>query len=268
VYVNPQLLASEIVRIYEIGYASKTVMTPPKVDPLTHRRELAFARPYRREGRWLDVGCFNGNLLLTARSDGWEPFGTEISSPAVRYARGQGIEVFEGDLPAARFPDNFFDVVTMMDVIEHLDEPLRYLNEVRRILRVGGGLYMDTPNFNSLVRYVLGREWSVFFPWHQYYFTARTMRIMLDKADLRCKRIECIGLSPLSRYNPLLSLRENGEIAQSSRRGLKSMLRQRTPFLRRWYFAAQDVGNLPFRLLSAAGIHIGSKMIVMAEKDS
>ena len=94
------------------------------------------------------------------------------------------------------------------------------------------------------------------------------MRIILDKADLHCKRIECIGLSPLSRYNPLQSLYKSGEIAQSSHRGLKKILRKRAAFLRPWYFAVQDIGNIPFRLLSAAGVYIGSKMIVMAEKGS
>lgn len=142
IYVNPQLLASEIARIYEVGYASKTAVTPPKADLITHRREVAFARHYYSEGRWLDVGCFNGNLLLTARDRGWQPFGTEISAPAAEYARQQGIEVFEGTLTDAHFPDDYFDVVTMMDVIEHLDQPLTYLREVQRILRPGGGVFL------------------------------------------------------------------------------------------------------------------------------
>lgn len=266
IYVNPQLASSEIVRIYETGYANKTVVTPPKIDRVTHRRELAFARPYRSTGRWLDVGCFNGNLLKTAQTDGWQPFGTEISAPAAKFARAQGIEVFEGALPAARFPDDFFDVVTMMDVIEHLDEPLTYLKEVRRILRPGGALYMDTPNFNSIIRYWFGQDWSVFFPWHQYYFTTRTMRILLDNACLRGKRIECVGLAPISRYNPVQTLFESGQIARSSQPGLKRILRQKAAFLRPYFFGLQDLAQTPFRLLSTSGIAIGSKMIVVAEK--
>ena len=158
IYVNPQLLADEIVRIYEIGYASKTALTPSRIDLITHQHVLGLTRPYRRTNRWLDVGCFNGNLLLTAQTEGWKPFGTEISAPAVEFARSQGIDVFEGSLLEANFPDNWFDVVTLSDVIEHLDIPKDYLCEIQRILRPGGLLYMDTPNFNSLVRRWLGKK--------------------------------------------------------------------------------------------------------------
>lgn len=92
------------------------------------------------------------------------------------------------------------------------------------------------------------------------------MRMMLGKSGLRCKRVECVGLAPISRYNPLRSLHRRGEIAKIHSNGFKTMLRKRAIFLRRWYFAVQDLSYLPFRALSMIGIHVGSKMVVMAEK--
>ena len=269
VYVNPQLLSSEIERIYAIGYKSKSASKPRPVDFLAYQPVLSWAAPYKQAGRLLDVGCFKGYLLVAAREQGWAVFGTEISSQAVDYARREHqLDVVLGSLPEAGYPGAYFDVIIMQDVIEHLSDPSNYLREICRLLRPGGGLYLDTPNFDSLTRHALGKDWSVFFPWHQYYFTVQTLCKMVEIAGLTVRHVQCIGLSPLSRYNAFRSLESRGEIADNKLSGLKALIRKRAPFVRRWFFVLKDVGNLCFKLASALGIHSGSKMIVMAEKPS
>lgn len=266
VYINPQLLPSEVERIYAIGYESKSASKPDPIDFLTYQPLLRWAARYNRTGRLLDVGCFKGYLLVAARSKGWEVFGTEISAGAVEYARQkQSLNIFLGSLPEAGYPEGYFDVVIMQDVIEHLSDPSGYLREIFRILRPGGGLYIDTPNFSSIARYILGKDWSVFFPWHQYYFTARTLRKMLEKAGFKVQNIRCTGLGPISSFNPFFSLQVRQEIVRSSRHSMKSFFRHRAPFLRRPYFFFRSIANIPFFVLSTFNIHIGSKMIALAE---
>lgn len=267
VYVDPQLLPSEIKRIYEIGYQSKSESKPQPVDYISYESVLHWATQYRQSERFLDVGCFKGYLLMAARNHGWSVFGTEISARAVEHAEQElGLDVFLGSLSEAGYPEQYFDVVVMRDVIEHLSDPLGYLQEIYRVLRPGGGIYIETPNFDSVTRYVFGKDWSIFFPWHQYYFTAQTLRLILREANLTVQGVWSIGVSPVSRYNAFRSLQQKQEIASSPRRGIKSFVRYELPFLRRLYFFLKSIGNAPFRLFSAWGVHVGTKLIVRAER--
>ncbi len=266
VYVNPQLLPSEIERIYAVGFGSKSASKPLPKDFSGYAPLLRWARRYRTTGRLLDIGCFTGHLLLAARADGWtDPHGTEISREAAAHARGHGFAVHCGGLDGARYPEAGFDAVLMLDVVEHLSDPGAYLREIRRVLRPGGGLYLETPNFNSVTRYALGREWAAVFPWHQFYFRPAVLRRMLQTAGLEVRYMRCEGIAPLSRYNALRALYARREIARQAS-SLKSIARRRLPWARRVWFAARAAGNLPFTALSMAGIHLGTKMIIAAER--
>src|SRR5262249_48215590 len=99
----------------------------------------------------LDVGCALGFMLDEATQAGWDAQGVESSQFAGQYARERtGCNGFAGTLQDAKFPDGSFDVLTLMDVIEHVPEPAQLLGEVFRVLRPGGVIYIVTPNFNSL----------------------------------------------------------------------------------------------------------------------
>jgi 2-polyprenyl-3-methyl-5-hydroxy-6-metoxy-1,4-benzoquinol methylase len=73
----------------------------------------------------LDVGCGVGLLLDEARRRGWRTQGVELSDWGVRRARHLGLDVFQGDLEEAGFDPGSFDAVFMIDVLEHLADPVR-----------------------------------------------------------------------------------------------------------------------------------------------
>jgi len=98
-------------------------------------------------GRILDVGCGLG-YLLSGLDGAWERHGVEVSQFAAEHA-GQWGKIFVGDLSAARFPDEHFDVVVLHHVNEHLPDPMATLQEVRRVLRPTGYLVLGTPDFDS-----------------------------------------------------------------------------------------------------------------------
>ena len=98
-------------------------------------------------GKILDVGCGPG-FLLSALDPKWECYGTEMSRLAAAHAESHG-RIFCGQLEDAAYPSEHFDVVVFHHVIEHLDDPLPALREIRRVLCPGGRLLLGTPDFDS-----------------------------------------------------------------------------------------------------------------------
>ncbi len=97
------------------------------------------------KGKMLDVGCGAGILLDVAKESGWEVFGQDVSSFAVDYCRGKGLEVYACSLTELNLPENSFDLITMFDVIAHLGDPVSYLKSCTRLLKPGGYLAIKTP---------------------------------------------------------------------------------------------------------------------------
>jgi SAM-dependent methyltransferase len=118
----------------------------------------------------LDVGCGVGLLLDEARRRGWRTQGVELSDWGVRRARHLGLEVFQGDLEEAGFAPGSFDAVFMIDVLEHLADPVRTLVKVSQMLRPGGVLCLVTPDAASAAAWVLGRRWWGMLPGHVVLF--------------------------------------------------------------------------------------------------
>lgn len=108
--------------------------------------ELTFLRRLP-PGRILDVGCGLG-FLLSALEDGWDRYGIEVSKFAAGHAKKWG-SIHLGDLKRAGYPDEFFDVVVLYHVIEHMPHPVSVIREVYRVLKAGGILLFSTPDFDS-----------------------------------------------------------------------------------------------------------------------
>jgi len=116
--------------------------------PWLHRRLLARIMRYKPSGTLLDVGCSFGFFINMARQFGYSVIGVEISEPAANYARNKlGLNVLSGTLEDACLEDESVDVVTLVDVLEHIPEPMATLREIRRLLRGGGLLVVRVPNF-------------------------------------------------------------------------------------------------------------------------
>lgn len=142
---------------------------------------LATIRGFVRSGRLLEVGCAVGYFLNAARTD-FEVTGVEPS----RWAAGEavrrfGVNVSIGTLEDAALPEEYFDVVAMVDVIEHLCDPVRTLAECRRVLKPGGRLYLVTPDIGSLSAKVLRGAWWGLRPAHFHYFSLKTLGSLLEK---------------------------------------------------------------------------------------
>jgi len=135
------------------------------------------------EGRLLDIGAATGHFVEQAREYGWDAQGIELSEWAAEYARTTlGQPVSCTSLADANYPDEYFEVVTLWEVIEHLPNVGATLAEVRRIVRPGGHLALSTPDAGSLVARLAGRRWLGWskVPEHISFFDRRALTRLLD----------------------------------------------------------------------------------------
>jgi ADP-heptose:LPS heptosyltransferase/2-polyprenyl-3-methyl-5-hydroxy-6-metoxy-1,4-benzoquinol methylase len=139
---------------------------------------------YKKRGKFLDVGCSTGELLDAAQKKGFSCRGIEPNKWACNYAiKKRGLRVINGELQKFSFESDFFDVVSYMEVIEHIPDPLAELREIHRILKNGGILMLSTPNFGCEESQELGIHWRHNKPWeHIYLFDYVHLKRMLDLA--------------------------------------------------------------------------------------
>lgn len=101
-------------------------------------------RPSR--GTLVDMGCGGGALLVRAGRAGWKGVGVDLSPEAVEAARARGVEASVQDCLRCPLPDESAEAVTMVNVLDHLPDPFAVLDEVRRLLKPAGLLYLRVPN--------------------------------------------------------------------------------------------------------------------------
>src|SRR6185295_18341145 len=103
-----------------------------------------------RRPRILDVGCGTGANLLMLSEYG-EAEGVDVSEDALAFCRARGLDKVKlGAAEELPFADGTFDLVTGLDVVEHLDDDLAGLKEMRRVLRPGGRILLFVPAFMFL----------------------------------------------------------------------------------------------------------------------
>jgi SAM-dependent methyltransferase len=98
------------------------------------------------------------------------------------------------------FGDAAFDIVTLLDVIEHVRDPLGLLGEARRLLRPGGRIALTTPDLSSLSARLLKSRWPYVLPEHVIYFDRGTIRRALRQAGLTPVRVGPLRKSLRAEY--------------------------------------------------------------------
>jgi SAM-dependent methyltransferase len=142
----------------------------------------------------LDVGCGFGAFLEAAKSVGWRVYGVEVAfAPASIAARHH--DVFYGYLSDAPYEPNSFDVVRLNNVIEHVSSPRALLQEIRRLIRPGGLLFISTPNVTSFTAALNGMGWRyVQGESHLYLFGLRTIERLLENAGFKVVSVSTPGI--------------------------------------------------------------------------
>ena len=178
----------------EYSYAGESYLSPVTIKRFNEL--LDEFEKYRITNRILDVGCGAGFFLQSAMKRGWEVYGTEYSETAVQLCKRNGITMFGGILDSKKFNGQEFDVITSLEVIEHINNPLEEISHITSLLRKGGLYYSTTPNFNGLLRFYLKDKYNIIvYPEHLCYYTPETLNFLYAKSGLRRLKIFTSGIS-------------------------------------------------------------------------
>ncbi|MEW6676508.1 MAG: class I SAM-dependent methyltransferase [Pseudomonadota bacterium] len=168
-YVNPRLSPAELERKLQL-WADQDVLDEERLRQAFEPATLDYyARFLRRiearapgRGHLLDVGCGTGAFLTVARQAGWRVQGVEVGVASSRHAReALGLDVQRGSLYDFEPAAGGYDAISLIEVIEHLQDPRSALQRIHGWLKPGGVLLVTTPNVDSLYRRLFGNRWWV-----------------------------------------------------------------------------------------------------------
>jgi SAM-dependent methyltransferase len=194
-FLSPRPAPEALGRVYPGDYYSYDFAK--KLGPLVMRfkafTETAKVRayePYLSAGaRVLDVGCGDGHVLNHIREAVPLPLaleGLEFSEHAIAAAESAGFRVYRGRVEDAALPGDAFDLIIMNQLIEHVREPAAVLASIRRALKPGGHVFIETPNIDSFdARLFRRRYWGGYhLPRHFHLFDTRSLARLVAQAGL------------------------------------------------------------------------------------
>ncbi len=185
--INPRPVYTRILKGYTEDYSQWYIDKKDKKIRRAKRRVKIMKR-LKPAGRWLDIGCSAGFILSVAKAAHYDTYGIEIDPLGVKHAREElGLEnIFQGTFEEHHFDDNFFDIITMYDVLEHVQNLNEIVKELKRVLSINGVIEIWTPDIGhwrvpkSLI------EWDAIKPSeHLYYFNKETLSMILQKHGLK-----------------------------------------------------------------------------------
>jgi len=205
-FAYPQPSDEQLERVYREQYyppegaGSRPVYenTPrPLVDQLVsclaHRGVLP-----SRDGLVLDFGCGVGDFTDAATRRGAAVDAVESDDVARAVAARRGVRAYQrlADIPHER-RSRGYDLITLLDVLEHVRDPLALLTELRAMMHAGGACYLSVPNYRAPQARLLGARWDqALNPTHLFLFSAESVRHLLSRAGFVASYLPCALRDP------------------------------------------------------------------------
>lgn len=169
---------------------------------LEARRLVRAARGLPRDARILDVGCGDGfhlGLLRDFGRPGWHLEGVDPDPRATTRARDNGLDVHDGTVESVDLEESTFDLVLLIQTIEHVADPGAVLRRIGEVLRPGGRLLVVTDNTGSPDFSVFKRRhWGGYhFPRHWHLFNEHALRLLAEECGLEVEKVATI-VSPVN----------------------------------------------------------------------
>ncbi|HPN38391.1 MAG TPA: class I SAM-dependent methyltransferase [Melioribacteraceae bacterium] len=196
VFVNPRLTDDAINKLYDnnyfvgngfdqsIKYDKEFIEKKDLVDlsdwDLSALVEMSNYKPGLK---LLDIGSGMGLFLYKAKKKNFEVKGLELSEYAVSFSKSKGLDTENNSIYRANLPKNYYNVISMKEVIEHLPDPKKALSIIYDSLAPKGVLFITTGNYNCPERMLRGSNWFYFMPkGHIYIFQPNTIKKYLTAA--------------------------------------------------------------------------------------
>lgn len=194
-FAAPQPSDRELASIYSASYFKTFGYSPSSTAAYRRMKRIACRKllddvrrlcPDIPGRRLLDVGSGLGDLLCAARDDGWTVCGLEQNEWAI--AESERIVPGAtrcGMLADADWPAESFDLITCLDVLEHLRDPPESLRQIFHWLRPGGALVITTVDADSWSARLSGWRWVHIHRDHLWYFNRQTLVRLLSAAGFQ-----------------------------------------------------------------------------------
>lgn len=205
---------------------------------------------HKQSGRLLDIGCAFGYFVELTLNKGYDAYGFDASSYATEEAQRVvgSSRIQHGTIGEVHYTEKSFDVITMFDIFEHLDDPRKDLHRVYTWLKDDGVIIIATGDTESLFARVLGRRWTFFIPpQHLFFFNKKNLTTLMTQEHFQ--PIEWF------RIDKWLSLRYVIHLARTT--GESSVAQRIYPLMK-----VAKVGKLPMYL------PIRDNMVVIGRKNA
>lgn len=127
-----------------------SLTTDKRKEPI-HKEASQLIRKYRSTGIFLDVGCGNGGMLEVMK-DSFQVEGLEITEAAAKYTQSLGHRIYSKPFLNSKLLNEHYDVISFVDVLEHLPSPTANIKEASRILKPNGILFIKVPNYKMQLK--------------------------------------------------------------------------------------------------------------------
>ncbi|MCP4351398.1 MAG: class I SAM-dependent methyltransferase [Desulfobacterales bacterium] len=147
-FTNPRLSKSALMSYYSSvsPYASDSYHPVDELRPRYNRFIEAFRKHGITKGRLLEIGCDKGQFLQVAKENGFYAEGVEPSAGAEIAMQIPGLKIHHQSFDETYMPDNSFACAVMLDVLEHMHNPLQCLQKISKLLIADGLLLVKVPN--------------------------------------------------------------------------------------------------------------------------
>lgn len=235
-----------------------------------HSLRISLLKKQKKKGKLLDVGCGWGHFLYTAKKKGFDSLGIELSELMHSYATNDlNLNVLRQDFFKADVQENSFDIITMWDVLEHIENPKEALEKVNSLLKDDGIFVFQVPQIDSIVAKKQKENWSMISIEHINYFSKATVETFLRNNGFEPIKIKSsfeFKLFIMFTVLPLLKRRKNKNISkdQISNSERQSFFNKFTKFPHFILVIIMFFHDILYKAMT--NIKVGEEMIVIAKK--
>ncbi|MBI5077297.1 class I SAM-dependent methyltransferase [Candidatus Falkowbacteria bacterium] len=188
--LEPKLMTGELLRAYPkeyhgYNYARVKSKIFNTLQRLRLKKRLAFYKSLIGDNaRILDIGCGDGHYMdYFAKRTNWHFVGVEFNSEIANVGISEGRSIYIGTFENADFPDDYFDLVIMDHLLEHVSSPVELLKKAKRKLKPGGYVIGELPNIASWDFILSKKYWGgLHAPRHLYDFTPASLSLTVQQA--------------------------------------------------------------------------------------
>ncbi|WP_159780312.1 bifunctional 2-polyprenyl-6-hydroxyphenol methylase/3-demethylubiquinol 3-O-methyltransferase UbiG [Flavobacterium sp. 9AF] len=147
------------------------------------KKKVNLLTKYSIKGKILDIGAGTGDFLVEAKNKNWDVLGFEPNEKARKLALEKGIK-FTDELE--NLESNQFDVITMWHVLEHIPNLEYQIEELKRLLKPNGILFIAVPNFKSYDAKYYAAFWAAYdVPRHLWHFSKKAIELLFQKQNIK-----------------------------------------------------------------------------------